>query len=47
MLEKAVDNATLTMRQIRKLNPVEENNFGISRSDDLVQRIAEMTGVLT
>lgn len=47
MLEKAVDHATLTMRQIRKLNPVEENNFGISRSDDLVQRIAEMTGVLS
>jgi putative ABC transport system permease protein len=47
MLEKAVDHATLTMRQIRKLNPVEENNFGISRSDDLVQRIAEMTDFLT
>lgn len=47
MLEKAVDHATLTMRQIRKLNPVEENNFGISRSDDLVQRIADMTGVLS
>ena len=45
--EEAVDNATVTMRQIRKLNPVEENNFGISRSDDLVNRIAEMTGVLS
>ena len=47
LLEQAVDNATVTMRQIRKLNPVEENNFGISRSDDLVNRIAEMTGVLS
>ncbi len=47
MLENAVENATLVMRQIRKLNPVEKNNFGISRSDDLVQRIAEMTGVLS
>lgn len=47
LLESAVDNATVTMRQIRKLNPVEENNFGISRSDDLVNRIAEMTGVLS
>ncbi|MEI7508005.1 MAG: ABC transporter permease [Flavobacterium sp.] len=46
-LEQAVDNATVTMRQIRKLNPVEESNFGISRSDDLVNRIAEMTGVLS
>ena len=45
--EAAVDHATVTMRQIRKLNPVEENNFGISRSDDLVNRIAEMTGVLS
>ncbi len=47
LLEQAVDNATVTMRQIRKLNPVEESNFGISRSDDLVNRIAEMTGVLS
>ena len=46
-IEEAVNNATVTMRQIRKLNPVEENNFGISRSDDLVNRIAEMTGVLS
>jgi putative ABC transport system permease protein len=47
LLEQAVDNATVMMRQIRKLNPVEESNFGISRSDDLVNRIAEMTGVLS
>jgi putative ABC transport system permease protein len=47
LLESAVSDATVTMRQIRKLNPVEENNFGISRSDDLVNRIAEMTGVLS
>lgn len=47
ILDKTVEDATLAMRQIRKLNPVEENNFGISRSDDLVQRIAEMTGFLS
>lgn len=47
LLEAAVDQAILTMRRVRKLNPVEENNFGISRSDDLVNRIAEMTGVLS
>ncbi|MBY0486591.1 ABC transporter permease [Flavobacterium sp.] len=47
LLESAVDDATVTMRQIRKLSPVQENNFGISRSDDLVNRIAEMTGVLS
>lgn len=47
ILDQAVEEATMTMRQIRRLNPVEENNFGISRSDDLVQRIAETTGVLS
>ncbi len=47
LFEAAVDNATVTMRKIRKLNPVEESTFGISRSDDLVNRIAEMTGVLS
>ncbi|MEC4005460.1 ABC transporter permease [Flavobacterium sp. SUN052] len=46
-LEPAVDNAMVTMRKIRKLNPVEETNFGVSRSDDLVNRIAEMTGFLS
>jgi putative ABC transport system permease protein len=47
LLEAAVNQATVTMRRVRKLNPVEESNFGISRSDDLVNRIAEMTGVLS
>lgn len=47
LLEAAVDQAIVTMRRVRKLNPVEENNFGVSRSDDLVNRIAEMTGVLS
>ncbi|WP_211161617.1 ABC transporter permease [Flavobacterium solisilvae] len=46
LLNEAVDNATITMRKVRKLNPVEENNFGISKSEDLANRIAEMTGVL-
>lgn len=46
LLDSAIDNATITMRKIRKLNPVEEDNFGISRSDDLVNRIASITGFL-
>ena len=46
ILDAAIDHARLTMRRVRHLNPVEENNFGISRSDDLVQRIAETTGFL-
>jgi putative ABC transport system permease protein len=47
MLDQTIDNAVITMRKIRKLNPVEENNFGISRSDDLINRIAELTGFLS
>ncbi|MGL2966426.1 ABC transporter permease [Flavobacterium sp. XGLA_31] len=46
LLNEAVDNALITMRKIRKLNPVEENNFAISRSDDLINRIAELTSFL-
>ena len=47
LLDEAVDNAGNIMRRIRKLNPVQENNFGISRSDDLINRISEITGVLS
>ena len=46
LLDAAIDNALLTMRKIRKLNPVEEDNFGVSRSDDLINKIAGITGVL-
>ena len=47
LLEEAIANATNTMRRVRKLSPVQDNNFGVSRSDDLINRIAEMTGVLS
>lgn len=46
LLDAAIDNAIITMRKIRKLNPVEEDNFGISRSDDLLNKIAGITDVL-
>ncbi len=46
LLDAAIDNAITTMRKIRKLNPVEEENFGISRSDDLVNKIASITDFL-
>ncbi|POS00868.1 putative ABC transport system permease protein [Flavobacterium croceum DSM 17960] len=46
MLDAAVGQATITFKNIRKQNPSSENNFGITRSDDLVHKIAEMTGVL-
>lgn len=45
-LDEAVDAATLTMRRIRKLNPVQENNFGMERSDDLINMLMEDVEVL-
>ncbi len=47
LLDEAVDNAIITMRQVRKLNPVEKNNFGIERSDDLIQTLLSNTEVLS
>ena len=46
LLDKAVDDAIVTMRRIRKLNPVAENNFGVSRSDDLINKILSITQYL-
>lgn len=45
-LEGAQDEAILTFRNIRKLNPIEENNFGLQRSDDLISRISNITDYL-
>jgi len=45
-LDSAQEEAVLTFRNIRKLTPIEDNNFGISRSDDLVNQIATITGAL-
>lgn len=47
LLEPAIEAATLTMRQIRKLNPVSEDNFGVIRSDDLANKLAGITDYLT
>ncbi|WP_439151813.1 ABC transporter permease [Winogradskyella sp.] len=46
MLQGAQDDAILTFRNVRGLNPVEDNNFGIERSEDLINRIANISGVL-
>jgi putative ABC transport system permease protein len=46
MLESAQDEAIITFRNIRGLNPIEENDFGLERSDDLINRITSITGVL-
>ncbi|MEZ4853795.1 ABC transporter permease [Flavobacterium sp.] len=47
LLDEAVDNAIITMRRIRKLNPIETENFGVSRSDDLIQTLLDNTATLS
>lgn len=47
MMEAAQDYAIITFRNIRGLNPMEDNNFGIERSDDLINRIASITVYLS
>ncbi|WP_348813695.1 ABC transporter permease [Flavobacterium maritimum] len=46
LLDQAIDNATSTMRRVRKLSPVRDNNFGVVRSDDLINRILGITKYL-
>lgn len=46
LLDQAIDQANSTMRRVRKLSPVQENNFGISRSDDLINKILDITQYL-
>src|SRR5690606_30706588 len=43
MMDVAQDEAVLTFRNIRGLSPSEENDFGIERSDDLINRVASIT----
>ncbi len=45
-LEGAQDQAIVAFRNIRGLSPVEENNFGLERSDDLINRITSITSYL-
>ena len=44
MLNAAQDEAVVTFRNIRGLNPIEKNDFGMERSDDLINRITSITG---
>jgi len=46
MLSAAVDEAVLTMRRVRKLNPVADDNFGIERSDELLKQLLSETEAL-
>lgn len=46
ILEQAIDNAINTMRNVRKLSPIKDNNFAIGQSDDLINRILGITKYL-
>lgn len=46
MIKGAQDEAIRVFRNIRKLQPLEENNFGILRSDDLISIIGEVSSFL-
>ncbi|MFB9052542.1 ABC transporter permease [Formosa undariae] len=47
LLQQAQDDAIISFRNIRGLTPVEDNNFGMERSDDLINRIGAITGILS
>ncbi|VXC23382.1 ABC transporter permease [Flavobacterium sp. 9AF] len=46
LLDEAVNDAIVTMRLIRKLNPIQKEDFGISRSDDLIQTLGSNLAVI-
>ncbi|AKC20034.1 ABC transporter permease [Flavobacterium psychrophilum] len=46
LLSNAIDNATIAMRKVRKLSPIEDDNFSVSRSDDLINKILGITQYL-
>lgn len=46
MMQGAQDAAVVAFRNTRRLSPIEENNFGIERSDNLLNKIAKITGYL-
>lgn len=46
-LNDNIDQAVLTMRSIRSLHPSQQDNFGISRSDDLINQLKTQTQMLT
>ena len=46
LFDNALDEAIITFRNIRKLTPVQKNNFGIEKSDDLINRIGSIIDYL-
>lgn len=45
-IDSAQEDAIRVFRNVRKLQPIEKNDFGLQRSDDLLSIIAEVSGVL-
>ncbi len=46
LMDSAQDEAIAAFRNVRSLSPIEENNFGMQRSDDLIQQIKEDTATI-
>lgn len=46
LFESAVNEGIFAMRRVRNLNPLEKENFGIERSDELMQQLLSMTTAL-
>lgn len=47
LIDTAIDQAVIAMRNVRGLRPLDADNFGISRSDDLINRLLSITKYLT
>ena len=47
MMEMEIVEATGVFRNIRKLRPIDENNFAFAKSDELVNTLMETLGILT
>lgn len=46
LMDSAQDEAIAVFRNVRALSPIEENDFGMQRSDDLIQQIKEDTATI-
>lgn len=46
-MANAMDEATITLRSIRKLKPKEEDNFSITRSDSVSKTVIELIGTVS
>ncbi len=46
LIDNAVGEASLVMRNVRGLRPIEPDNFGVNRSDDLIQILGDNTKML-